>query len=150
MPTSITGIHFPPSWRPYYAAAVLWRMLANACFYVNCSYVGEVGLWIGIWALCTASLNTSYVPRYIWFFSGMSPLMTYFLLRKVSGVPPLEVCRCFICQYFLRLPRCCRVGGHSRPQMTRHSVLSTAAYVTADSHSPSFLVVILILPAKPD
>ncbi|EKM57757.1 uncharacterized protein PHACADRAFT_251589 [Phanerochaete carnosa HHB-10118-sp] len=54
------------------------------------NYVGEVCLWVGIWALCSTSLTAPYVPRYTWLFTAVSPLMTYFLLRKVSGVPPLE------------------------------------------------------------
>lgn len=55
------------------------------------SYVGEVGLWVGIWALSIPALRTSLVPRYAWLLAGVSPLLTWFLLRKVSGVPPLEV-----------------------------------------------------------
>lgn len=54
------------------------------------NYVGEVSLWAGIWALSTTSLSTPYVPAYTWLFAGVSPLLTWFLLRKVSGVPPLE------------------------------------------------------------
>ena len=48
-------------------------------------------MWTGIWALSTTSLSTSYAPRFTWLAAGLSPLVTYFLLRKVSGVPPLEV-----------------------------------------------------------
>ena len=58
-----------------------------------------MGLWVGIWALCTTSLSAPYVPRYAWLFAGASPLMTYFLLRKVSGVPPLEVREYSICRW---------------------------------------------------
>lgn len=56
------------------------------------NYVGEVCLWMGIWGLCSPSLTAPYVHRYTWLLAGVSPLLTYFLLRKVSGVPPLEVC----------------------------------------------------------
>lgn len=103
-------------------------------FVSDCSYVGEVGLWVGIWALCTTSLSAHYVPRYTWLFAGASPLMTYFLLRKVSGVPPLEVseysiCRCSFCA--LRGLLC----GHSGSQMTRHGALVAPVYGTADSQS---------------
>ncbi|EIN09848.1 DUF1295-domain-containing protein [Punctularia strigosozonata HHB-11173 SS5] len=54
------------------------------------NYVGEVGIWTGIWALSTASLQTAYFPRGTVALAAASPLFTYFLLRKVSGVPPLE------------------------------------------------------------
>ncbi|KZT07686.1 DUF1295-domain-containing protein [Laetiporus sulphureus 93-53] len=54
------------------------------------NYVGEVGLWTGIWLLSLNSLRTQYFPRGSWLLAGASPLMTWFLLRNVSGVPPLE------------------------------------------------------------
>lgn len=89
---------------PFNYAACLTRgePCADGLCLSNCSYAGEVGLWVGIWALCTTSLGAPYVPRYTWLLAGASPLMTYFLLRKVSGVPPLEVreysiCRCSVC-----------------------------------------------------
>ncbi|KAI0806317.1 hypothetical protein BC629DRAFT_1437762 [Irpex lacteus] len=56
------------------------------------SYVGEVGVWIGLWGLSTASLTSPYAPRFAWVLAGLSPLLTWFLLTKVSGIPPLEVC----------------------------------------------------------
>jgi steroid 5-alpha reductase family enzyme len=49
------------------------------------NYVGEVGIWVGIWALASGSLPLGGVA-----FTAASPLFTWFLLRKVSGVPPLE------------------------------------------------------------
>ncbi|KAJ7352371.1 hypothetical protein DFH08DRAFT_858679 [Mycena albidolilacea] len=49
------------------------------------NYVGEVGIWTGIWALASASLPVGSVVA-----TAASPLFTWFLLRKVSGVPPLE------------------------------------------------------------
>ncbi|KAJ3554543.1 hypothetical protein NM688_g3052 [Phlebia brevispora] len=55
------------------------------------NYVGEVGLWTGIWALSTASLGTAYFPHLTWLLAGISPITTYFLIRRVSGVPPLEL-----------------------------------------------------------
>ena len=63
------------------------------CAAFNSSYVGEVGLWTGIWLLSVRSLRTPYFPRAAWVLAGVSPLVTWFLLRNVSGVPPLEVFR---------------------------------------------------------
>ncbi|THH18109.1 hypothetical protein EW146_g2805 [Bondarzewia mesenterica] len=54
------------------------------------NYVGEVGIWTGIWALSIASLQTAYFPAYTFALAAVSPITTYFLLRTVSGVPPLE------------------------------------------------------------
>ncbi|KAI0784192.1 DUF1295-domain-containing protein [Abortiporus biennis] len=54
------------------------------------NYVGEVGLWTGIWALSVPALSTPYVPQYSWLVAGLSPLLTWALTRYVSGVPPLE------------------------------------------------------------
>ncbi|KAL1746092.1 hypothetical protein HDZ31DRAFT_81493 [Schizophyllum fasciatum] len=54
------------------------------------NYVGEVGIQAGIWALATGTLQTSYFPLGAIALAGLSPLFTYLLLRKVSGVPPLE------------------------------------------------------------
>ncbi|KAH9838372.1 uncharacterized protein C8Q71DRAFT_526255 [Rhodofomes roseus] len=54
------------------------------------NYVGEVGLWTGIWLLSVNSLCAPLFPRASWLLAGASPLMTWFLLRNVSGVPPLE------------------------------------------------------------
>jgi hypothetical protein len=61
-----------------------------------CSYVGEVGIWTGIWALASASLPVGSVVA-----TAASPLFTWFLLRKVRAllfrlldVPPTaHVCR---------------------------------------------------------
>ncbi|KAI0050461.1 DUF1295-domain-containing protein [Auriscalpium vulgare] len=54
------------------------------------NYVGEVGIWTGIWAMSTASLSTPYFPRGAFALAAISPFITYQLLRNVSGVPPLE------------------------------------------------------------
>ncbi|OSD06366.1 DUF1295-domain-containing protein [Trametes coccinea BRFM310] len=54
------------------------------------NYVGEVGLWTGIWLLSGGALRTSFFPRGSWLLAGASPLLTWFLLSRVSGVPPLE------------------------------------------------------------
>jgi steroid 5-alpha reductase family enzyme len=54
------------------------------------NYIGEVGIWTGIWALSTSCLQTAYFPRGTVALAALSPLFTWFLLRKVSGVPPLE------------------------------------------------------------
>ena len=44
-----------------------------------------------MWLLSITSLRTPSFPRASWLLAGASPLMTWFLLRNVSGVPPLEV-----------------------------------------------------------
>ncbi|RDB25775.1 hypothetical protein Hypma_006418 [Hypsizygus marmoreus] len=54
------------------------------------NYVGEVGIWTGIWALSTASLQTPYFPRGTIALAALSPLFTWFMVRSVSGVPLLE------------------------------------------------------------
>lgn len=75
------------------------------------SYVGEVGIWTGIWALSTRALQTPHYPSGMAMVATVSPLFTYYLLRYVSvlshllslrsgvligtgkqlsGVPPLE------------------------------------------------------------
>ncbi|KAA1467315.1 DUF1295-domain-containing protein [Dentipellis sp. KUC8613] len=54
------------------------------------NYVGEVGIWTGVWVLASSSLQTPYYPRGTVLMAAVSPFVTYFLLRKVSGVPPLE------------------------------------------------------------
>jgi len=52
------------------------------------NYVGEVGLWTGIWALSVPSLG---IPgKLVPLIGTLSPLFTYLLLTKASGVPPLE------------------------------------------------------------
>ncbi|KAI0711916.1 hypothetical protein C8T65DRAFT_647008 [Cerioporus squamosus] len=54
------------------------------------NYVGEVGVWTGIWLLSCRSLQSPFFPRGAWLMAGASPLLTWFLLTRVSGVPPLE------------------------------------------------------------
>ncbi|KAH9983095.1 DUF1295-domain-containing protein [Russula compacta] len=54
------------------------------------NYVGEVGIWTGIWALSSSSFKTVHYPTGTVVLTAVSPLFTYFLLRYVSGVPPLE------------------------------------------------------------
>ncbi|KAI0768101.1 DUF1295-domain-containing protein [Trametes elegans] len=54
------------------------------------NYVGEVGLWTGLWLLSSGSLRSPFFPRTAWLLAGASPLLTWFLLTRVSGVPPLE------------------------------------------------------------
>jgi len=54
------------------------------------NYVGEVGIWTGIWAMSLSSLRMGYFAPYIPGIALASPLLTYFLLTKLSGVPPLE------------------------------------------------------------
>jgi hypothetical protein len=55
------------------------------------SYVGEVGIWTGIWGLSTAALTGPLLPAGTVIAAAASPLFTWFLVRNVSGVPPLEV-----------------------------------------------------------
>ncbi|KAF7327433.1 S5A-REDUCTASE domain-containing protein [Mycena kentingensis (nom. inval.)] len=54
------------------------------------NYVGEVGLWTGIWALAAGGLKASKHPAAHIAATAISPLFTWFLITKVSGVPPLE------------------------------------------------------------
>ncbi|KAJ3515900.1 hypothetical protein NLJ89_g1468 [Agrocybe chaxingu] len=54
------------------------------------NYVGEVGIWAGIWLLSTGSLQTAAYPCGTVALAALSPLFTLYLLRCVSGVPPLE------------------------------------------------------------
>jgi hypothetical protein len=57
------------------------------------SYVGEVGIWTGIWTLSSASLQTIHYPRGTIVLAAMSPLFTYFLLRYVRLYGILRVSR---------------------------------------------------------
>ncbi|EJD06997.1 DUF1295-domain-containing protein [Fomitiporia mediterranea MF3/22] len=54
------------------------------------NYVGEVGIWTGIWALSASSMQTPYFPKVAPLIAAASPIITYLLLRNVSGVPLLE------------------------------------------------------------
>ncbi|KAF9484395.1 DUF1295-domain-containing protein [Pholiota conissans] len=54
------------------------------------NYVGEVGIWTGIWILSIGSLQTATYPVGTVALAALSPLFTWFLIRNVSGVPPLE------------------------------------------------------------
>ncbi|KAF8589335.1 DUF1295-domain-containing protein [Ramaria rubella] len=54
------------------------------------NYVAEVGVWTGIWALSTTALQNSPYPVLGPAVAAISPLFTWFLLTKASGVPPLE------------------------------------------------------------
>ncbi|KAF7317121.1 S5A-REDUCTASE domain-containing protein [Mycena chlorophos] len=54
------------------------------------NYVGEVGIWTGIWAMAAGSVKTPYYPLGTLAIAAISPVFTWFLVRKVSGVPPLE------------------------------------------------------------
>ena len=47
------------------------------------SYVGEVGIWISIWAISSVSLQTTHYPKGTVVLAAVSPLFTYFLLRYV-------------------------------------------------------------------
>jgi len=54
------------------------------------NYVGEVGIWTGIWALSIGSLRSTYFPRLTWLLTLVSPLTTYLLVRYATGAAPLE------------------------------------------------------------
>ncbi|TFK99450.1 DUF1295-domain-containing protein [Pterulicium gracile] len=56
------------------------------------NYVGEIGIWTGMFGLASSSLwsGNFLPPKTAGVLSTLSPLLTYLLLRKVSGVPPLE------------------------------------------------------------
>lgn len=47
------------------------------------NYLGELGIWTGIWALSSSALRTPYFPSGTVLLAALSPAMTYFLLRKV-------------------------------------------------------------------
>ncbi|KAH7926107.1 DUF1295-domain-containing protein [Leucogyrophana mollusca] len=51
------------------------------------NHVAEVGIWSGMWALASAS---GALPWPAVLAAAVSPVGTYFLVRYVSGVPPLE------------------------------------------------------------
>ncbi|KIJ60365.1 hypothetical protein HYDPIDRAFT_98789 [Hydnomerulius pinastri MD-312] len=51
------------------------------------NYVGEVGIWTGMWGLAALS---GALPWPAVLASAASPLGTYLLIRYASGVPPLE------------------------------------------------------------
>ncbi|KAF8802457.1 DUF1295-domain-containing protein [Phlegmacium glaucopus] len=54
------------------------------------NYVGEVGIWTGIWALSSTSLQSSFYPRGTIALTAISPVFTWLLTRYASGVPLLE------------------------------------------------------------
>ncbi|KAJ3567517.1 hypothetical protein NP233_g6315 [Leucocoprinus birnbaumii] len=54
------------------------------------NYVGEVGIWTGIWALSTVSLQAPYFPAGTVVLAAASPLFTWFLLRKASSTTYLR------------------------------------------------------------
>lgn len=53
------------------------------------SYVGEVGIWTGIWALSAAPLQSAFTTGTV-VLAVISPLFTWFLLQKVSLSIPAE------------------------------------------------------------
>ena len=59
------------------------NILDSQLFIHLSSYVGEVGIWTGIWALSSASLQSSFCPRGTIALAAISPLFTWFLLRNV-------------------------------------------------------------------
>jgi len=73
------------------------------------SYVGEVGVWAGIWLLSTSSLQTAAYPRGAVALASLSPLFIWFLLRKVGVIPKWQQAMQYLlyclnrCQVFLHL-----------------------------------------------
>lgn len=54
------------------------------------NYLGEVGLWTGVAVLASRSLQSAYFPTGTLALAAISPLLTWLLLTRVSGIPPLE------------------------------------------------------------
>jgi steroid 5-alpha reductase family enzyme len=54
------------------------------------SYVAEVGVWTGIWALSTTALQHPFFPRLAPVAAAISPFFTWFLLRKVWPPPLMQ------------------------------------------------------------
>jgi len=54
------------------------------------NYVGEVGIHTGIWLMASSCLTAPEFPFGTAALTAASPLFTYYLLSRVSGVPPLE------------------------------------------------------------
>ena len=48
------------------------------------SYLGELGIWTGIFALASTSLQSPYFPKGTLGVAALSPLFTWFLLTKAS------------------------------------------------------------------
>jgi hypothetical protein len=48
------------------------------------SYLGEVGIWTGIWALSVSALRTPFFPKGTVALAAASPLFTYLIIRNVS------------------------------------------------------------------
>ena len=68
----IQSLHYP-----------LLVLTQTDCVY---SYVGEVGIWTGIYALSTVSLQSPMYPSWTILLAAASPLSIYFLLRYVSAL----------------------------------------------------------------
>ena len=84
------------------------------------SYVGEVGIWTGIWVLSSSSLQSSAYPRGTAVLAAISPLFIYLLLRKVVSTLVLLV------QYIsdsLRHPVCRLLSA--LPTRNLHTIQST-------------------------
>jgi S-adenosylmethionine hydrolase len=48
------------------------------------SYLGEVGIWTGIYVLASTALQGPYFPRGTVALGAVSPLFTWYILTKVS------------------------------------------------------------------
>lgn len=48
------------------------------------SYLGEVGIWMGMWALASKSLQSPYFPRGTVALGALSPLFAWYLLTRAS------------------------------------------------------------------
>lgn len=73
-----------PSASPFCFYFIFVLLMLDYSCSVRCdSYVGEVGLWTGIWALAVPSLATPLIPGRLGPLIGtLSPLFTYLLLTK--------------------------------------------------------------------
>ncbi|KAG8968146.1 hypothetical protein FRC03_008499 [Tulasnella sp. 419] len=54
------------------------------------NYAAEVGIWTGIWFMASSTTSSPLLPPGLLLGTMISPLFTYFLLTRLSGVPPLE------------------------------------------------------------
>ena len=62
----------------------LRTQLEITCLMERHSYLGEVGIWTGIYVLASAALQSPYFPRGTVALGALSPLFTWYILTKVS------------------------------------------------------------------
>ncbi|TFK28180.1 DUF1295-domain-containing protein [Coprinopsis marcescibilis] len=54
------------------------------------NYLGELGVWSGVALLASKSLQSAQFPAGTVALSAISPLFTWLLVTRLSGIPPLE------------------------------------------------------------